>query len=85
MWYEIRTGSTETIEEVGMNAKGKGKEKKNDDELMGDAEEMDFGDIGGIEEEEPERVTKLKVNHPLTHIMDVLTIGINRDRSPHRS
>jgi hypothetical protein len=57
MWYEIRTGSTECIEEVKLQAgKGKGKEI---DEVM-DAEEMEFGDIGGIEEEEPERISKLK-------------------------
>jgi len=37
---------------------GKGKEI---DEVM-DAEEMEFGDIGGIEEEEPERISKLKVS-----------------------
>ena len=63
MWYEIRTGSTECIEEVKPQAGGKGKSKEID-EVM-DAEEMEFGDIGGIEEEEPERISKLKVciNH----------------------
>jgi len=60
MWYEIRTGSTECIEEVTPKAAGKGKGKEVD-EIM-DAEEMDFGDIGGIEEEEPERISKLKVS-----------------------
>ena len=61
MWYEIRTGSTECIEEVKPQAGGKGKGKEIDEVLM-DAEEMEFGDIGGIEEEEPERISKLKVS-----------------------
>ena len=60
MWYEIRTGSTECIEEV-TKAGGKGKGKEIDEVVMGDAEEMEFGDIGGIEEDEPERISKLKV------------------------
>jgi hypothetical protein len=69
MWYEIRTGSTECIEEVGAKDKGKGKENPNgkgkagDDVVMEEAdEEPDFGDIGGIEEDEPERIAKLKVS-----------------------
>lgn len=85
MWYEIRTGSTECIEEVragssttgskqGATGKGKEKEKEKQDEdgdgdaVMADTgsggveEEIDFGDIGGIEEEEPERISKLKVS-----------------------
>ena len=61
MWYEIRTGSTECIEEVKAKAGGKDKGKEVDEAVMGDAEEMEFGDIGGIEEEEPERISKLKV------------------------
>jgi hypothetical protein len=59
MWYEIRTGSTECIEEVTPRSGGKGKGKEVD-EVKG-AEEQEFGDIGGIEEEEPERISKLKV------------------------
>jgi len=66
MWYEIRTGSTECIEEV-TKAGGKGKGKEIDEVVMGDAEEMEFGDIGGIEEDEPERISKLKVC-PILHI-----------------
>jgi hypothetical protein len=76
MWYEIRTGSTECIEEVKVGAgpsikhvraKGKGKEVQ-EDVVMGDVEEgqdeveLDFGDLGGIEEEEPERISKLRVS-----------------------
>ena len=89
MWYEIRTGSTECIEEVkagssktgskqSATGKGKGKEKEKqgedtdgdavmaDTESAGVEEEIDFGDIGGIGEEEPERIAKLKVS-PLPH------------------
>jgi hypothetical protein len=65
MWYEIRTGSTECIEEVKAQAGGKGKGKEIDEVIM-DAEEMGFGDIGAIEEEEPERISKLKVSTVLT-------------------
>ena len=65
MWYEIRTGSTECIEEVKPQA-GKGKGKEIDEVMMGEEEEIDFGDIGGIEEEEPERISKLKVNSTFT-------------------
>ena len=60
MWYEIRTGSTECIEEVKPQTEGKGKGKEVD-EVM-DTEESEFGDVGGIEEEEPERISKLKVS-----------------------
>ena len=67
MWYEIRTGSTECIEEVNPKAAGKGKGKEVDEVVMRDAEEMEFGDIGGIEEEETERISKLKVC-PISHI-----------------
>jgi hypothetical protein len=62
MWYEIRTGSTECIEEVKPQVGGKGKGKEIDEVIMGDEEEIDFGDIGGIEEEEPERISKSKVS-----------------------
>jgi hypothetical protein len=62
MWYEIRTGSTECIEEVKPQVGGKGKGKEVDEVIMGDEEEIDFGDIGGIEEEEPERISKSKVS-----------------------
>ena len=62
MWYEIRTGSTECIEEVKPQVGGKGKGKEIDEIVMGRVEEMEFGDIGGIEEEEPERISKLKVS-----------------------
>jgi len=62
MWYEIRTGSTECVEEVSSTGTGKGKEKGNADEAMEGAEDVDFGDIGGIEEDEPERIAKLKVS-----------------------
>jgi hypothetical protein len=64
MWYEIRTGSTECIEEVTpkVGGKGKGKGKDKAEVVMEDAEEIEFGDIGGIEEEEPERISKLKVS-----------------------
>jgi hypothetical protein len=64
MWYEIRTGSTECIEEVKSQAGGKGKGKEID--VVMDAEEIEFGDIGGIEEDEPERISKLKVNSTFT-------------------
>jgi hypothetical protein len=60
MWYEVRTGSTECIEEVKAQAGGKGKGKEIDEVVMD--EETEFGDIGGIEEEEPERISKLKVS-----------------------
>lgn len=67
MWYEIRTGSTECIEEVTSKGKGRGKgkekEKETNEVVMGEAEVLDFGDIGGIEEDEPERISKLKVSH----------------------
>jgi hypothetical protein len=43
---------------------GKGKGKEID--MVMDAEEIDFGDIGGIEEEEPERISKLKVSSTST-------------------
>jgi hypothetical protein len=64
MWYEIRTGSTECIEEVTpkVGGKGKGKGKDKAEVVMEDAEEIEFGDIGGIEEDEPERISKLKVS-----------------------
>jgi hypothetical protein len=62
MWYEIRTGSTECIEEVTPKGAGKAKGKEAIEVVMGDAEEIEFGDIGGIEEEEPERISKLKVS-----------------------
>ena len=62
MWYEIRTGSTECIEEVTPKAAGKGKGKEINEVVKGGVEEMEFGDIGGIEEEEPERISKLKVS-----------------------
>jgi hypothetical protein len=83
MWYEIRTGSTECIEEVKPQVGGKGKGKEID-EVM-DAEEIDFGDIGGIEEEEPERISKLKASTTSTSVEGVLMKGINRNRSPYRS
>ena len=96
MWYEIRTGSTECIEEVKagssrtgskQGATGKGKEKeKQDEDTDGDAvmadtesagveEEIDFGDIGGIEEQEPERIAKLKVS----------TLPLLRERTKNQS
>jgi hypothetical protein len=62
MWYEIRTGSTECIEEVKPQVGGKGKGKEIDEVMMGEEEGIDFGDIGGIEEQEPERISKLKVS-----------------------
>jgi hypothetical protein len=97
MWYEIRTGSTECVEEHRVGAsrsgskrsskeekngpsnglaagKGKGKELATDkaDPKAQEAEagvmdveqvdeDIEFGDIGGIEEDEPERIAKLKV------------------------
>ncbi len=65
MWYEIRTGSLECVDEVSQPAKGKGGKKTVD-------EEMDLDDIGGVEhdiggivENEPDRQIRIKVSHPL--------------------
>lgn len=66
MWYEIRTGSTECVEEVTPKSGEKGKGKEVDEVMMGEGEEIEFGDIGGIEEEEPGRISKLKVNSTFT-------------------
>jgi hypothetical protein len=89
MWYEIRTGSTECVEEVkagsskiaskqSVKGKGKGKQDRDGDgdAVMEDSvirpdkdsEDIDFGDIGGIEEQEPERIAKLKVHLPLLQV-----------------
>lgn len=60
MWYEIRTGSVECVDEVSRPPR----ESKSADEGM----DMDgFGgveaDIGGLEEEEPDRTIRIKVGN----------------------
>lgn len=70
MWYEIRTGSTECIDEVRPpSRKGKGKaEDGHGDVQMETAEdgqeeeELDLDGIGAVEEDEPERRVRLKVS-----------------------
>jgi hypothetical protein len=103
MWYEIRTGSTECIDEVRRGGKGKGKavadmdpntsaEGEGDASMVSEvlAEVDDFENIGAVEEDEPERVARLKVcqlsisqsrwNKDATNI-----IGIDRDRPAYRA
>lgn len=70
MWYEIRTGSTECIDEIRPPASRKGKEKEVD--VQGDIpmqsvpevseDELDLGMIGGVEEDEPVIQHRLKVS-----------------------
>lgn len=69
MWYEIRTGTTECVDEV--MSKEKGKAKANPEAAEGDGDvsmegakeaEVDLSDIGAVEEDEPERVSRLKVS-----------------------
>ncbi|WRT68640.1 uncharacterized protein IL334_005619 [Kwoniella shivajii] len=58
MWYEIRTGSIECIDEISnsTNVSGKGNDGK---EKEGDKEDW-LNDIGGIEEDVPERKSRVK-------------------------
>ena len=81
MWYEIRTGSVECVDEVKKTGKvGKG-EKSKDAAGKGQAvgEVIDLGGIGGMEaeehaglggmeEDEPERVARIKVRRPYSAV-----------------
>jgi hypothetical protein len=95
MWYEIKTGTTECVDEVMSKEKGKAKAKSEAAEGDGDVSmeganeaEIDFSNIGAVEEDEPERVSRLKVSlllllAPLSTEVD--RSGIHRDRSTYRA
>lgn len=64
MWYEIRTGSVECLDEVKPqdSRKGKGKEKADAaGDVQMDDRELDLGSIGAVEEDEPTMQARLKV------------------------
>ena len=64
MWYEIRTGSVECVDEVSAGPRGdSGVEKEKEDEVMGVNWDGIGGmeDIGGREEDEPELTVRIKV------------------------
>lgn len=65
MWYEIRTGSMECIDEVGPRPSGSKKDEPNggNDQDMPGAEEpeLDLDGIGEIEAAAPEHQARLKV------------------------
>lgn len=74
MWYEIRTGSVECIDEIRPSRKGKGKEKAKEQgtDTEGDVQmaptteddELDLEGIGAVEEDEHEIQARLKVSIP---------------------
>lgn len=68
MWYEIRTGSVECVDEVDParikgNGKGKGKVTAEGDgaDVHEGMEEEDLGDLGGMEASTPIRKIRIKV------------------------
>ncbi|WWC71344.1 uncharacterized protein I206_105298 [Kwoniella pini CBS 10737] len=55
MWYEIKTGSVECIDEISQRG------KKSNDEKEGEEEGLEWlTDIGGVEEDKPERKSRIK-------------------------
>lgn len=72
MWYEIRTGSVECIDEMKPSRKGKEKEKQTDSEgdvqmaVVTPGEELDLAGIGSVEEDEPQTQARLKVSSLLS-------------------
>jgi hypothetical protein len=82
MWYEIRTGSVECVDEVRPSRKGKGKEKENAADAEGDVQmvpvsaddDLDLAGIGAVEEDEPQIQSRLKVSTPTPTLMSSQTI-----------
>ena len=72
MWYEITTGSVECVDEVGKGggsvAAPRGTKAPTGDRIMEkdqdvDLAGIDIADIGGMEEDEPDRKIRIKVSN----------------------
>lgn len=57
MWYEIRTGSVECVDEVD-----KMKDGQTDDNNAVEKEDAWLNDVGSVEANVPERAARVKVN-----------------------
>lgn len=57
MWYEIRTGSVECVDEVD-----KMRDCPTDDNDAVEKEDAWLNDVGSVEANVPERATRVKVN-----------------------
>lgn len=65
MWYELRTGSVECVDEVSRGAGGREGDKAKAVDGMNLDDHGGMDDIGGMEEDEPEQQFRLKlVVHP---------------------
>lgn len=57
MWYEIRTGSVECVDEVDIM-----KDSQTDDNNAVEKEDAWLNDVGSVEANVPERASRVKVN-----------------------
>ena len=68
MWYELRTGSVECVDEVSRGAGGREGDKAKAVDGMNLDDHGGMDDIGGMEEDEPEQQFRLKVSCPVMSI-----------------